>query len=133
MTADEARILQEVERILQETRLLEDTRPLLVAVSGGPDSLALLHLLHTLSGRHPLSLHVAHLNHGQRGEAAEEDAAYVREVAGRLLEVTAEVARGEGLAERGYRVAINTGPESGSEVLHLHLHVLGGKQMRAMG
>ncbi len=56
-----------------------------------------------------------------------------REVAGRLLEVTAEVARGEGLAERGYRVAINTGPESGSEVLHLHLHVLGGKQMRAMG
>ena len=93
MTADEARILQEVERILQEAGLLEDTRPLLVAVSGGPDSLALLHLLHTLSGRHPLSLHVAHLNHGQRGEAAEEDAAYVREVAGRLeLPATVEAA-----------------------------------------
>ena len=93
MTADEARLLHEVEKVLQEAGLLERTRPLLVAVSGGPDSTALLHLLHTLSDQHPLSLHVAHLNHGLRGEAAEEDAGYVREVAGRLeLPVTVEAA-----------------------------------------
>ena len=93
MTVDEARLCHEVEGVLQEAHVLDDTRPLLVAVSGGPDSLALLHLLHTLSGRHPLSLHVAHLNHGLRGPETEEDAKYVREVADRLsLPVTVEVA-----------------------------------------
>ena len=93
MTVDEARLCHEVEGMLQEAHVLDDTRPLLVAVSGGPDSLALLHLLHTLSGRHPLSLHVAHLNHGLRGPETEEDARYVREVADRLsLPVTVEAA-----------------------------------------
>ncbi|MCZ6891910.1 MAG: tRNA lysidine(34) synthetase TilS [Chloroflexi bacterium] len=93
MTADEARLCHEVERVLQEAGLLEDQRPLLVAVSGGPDSLALLHLLHTLSDRHPLSLHVAHLNHGLRGPESEEDGRYVCEVAGNLsLPVTSEAA-----------------------------------------
>ena len=56
-----------------------------------------------------------------------------QELLGRLLQVAAEVAGKEDLAQRGYRVVINTGPESGSEVFHLHLHVLGGRQMRAMG
>ena len=73
MTFDEASLCHEVARVLQEAGLLDDTRPLLVAVSGGPDSLALLHLLHTLSGRHPLSLHVAHLNHGLRGPGGGRD------------------------------------------------------------
>lgn len=54
-------------------------------------------------------------------------------VLGRLLEAAAQIARQEGIADGGYRVVINTGPESGSEVSHLHLHVLGGRQMRAMG
>ena len=93
MTFDEASLCHEVARVLQEAGLLDDTRPLLVAVSGGPDSLALLHLLHTLSGRRPLSLHVAHLNHGLRGPETEEDAWYVCEVANRLsLPVTVEAA-----------------------------------------
>ena len=56
-----------------------------------------------------------------------------QELSGRLIEVAAEVARTEGVAERGFRVTINTGPESGSEVAHLHLHVLAGRQMHAMG
>ena len=93
MTAHEARLRHEVERVLQEARLLDGTWPLLVAVSGGPDSLTLLHLLHALSGRHTLSLHVAHLNHGLRGPESEEDARYVCEVAGGLgLPVTVEAA-----------------------------------------
>jgi len=54
-------------------------------------------------------------------------------LAGRLLQVVAEIARDLGVEERGYRTVINTGPESGSEVAHLHLHVLAGRQMRAMG
>ena len=48
---------------------------------------------------------------------------------GRLLEAAAQVARQKGLAEAGYRVVANTGRDGGQTVLHLHLHVLGGRHM----
>jgi len=57
---------------------------LVVAVSGGPDSVCLLHLLSRLRGRFGYELHVAHLNHMLRGQASDEDATYVREFAGSL-------------------------------------------------
>lgn len=64
---------------------------MLVGVSGGPDSVALLHVLWVLSEELEILLHVGHLNHMLRGEAADEDAAYVRDLAGRLgLPVTIE-------------------------------------------
>ena len=50
---------------------------LVVAVSGGPDSLALLQLLVSLADELDLRLHVAHLNHCLRGEASDRDAAFV--------------------------------------------------------
>ena len=53
----------------------------LVAVSGGPDSIALLHNLHTRSSEFGITLHIAHLNHGIRGEAADLDEQFVREFA----------------------------------------------------
>ena len=56
----------------------------LVAVSGGPDSVALLHLLHELRGEFQLELEVAHLQHGMRGEAAREDARFVAALAAKL-------------------------------------------------
>jgi len=40
-----------------------------------------------------------------------------------------EVARIEGLADRGYRLVFNVGEDSGNTVPHLHLHVLGGRRM----
>jgi histidine triad (HIT) family protein len=49
---------------------------------------------------------------------------------GRLLWAAREVARQDGVADSGYRVIINTGPDSGQIVPHLHLHVLGGRPMR---
>jgi tRNA(Ile)-lysidine synthase len=55
-----------------------------VAVSGGADSVALLHALHSLRDELGISLHVAHLNHGIRGKEADEDAAFVAELAARL-------------------------------------------------
>jgi len=55
------------------------------------------------------------------------------EVAGRLLLGARDVARKEGLAERGYRVVINTGREGGQTVGHLHVHVLGGRQLTGHG
>jgi tRNA(Ile)-lysidine synthase len=56
----------------------------LVAVSGGSDSVALLTLLHEAAPRLGVTLHVAHLNHGWRGRAAERDAAFVERLARRL-------------------------------------------------
>ena len=57
---------------------------LVVAVSGGSDSLALLHCLHRLSKGHRLHLHVAHLNHDFRGEEAYADARFVAAAAQEL-------------------------------------------------
>jgi len=56
----------------------------LVAVSGGSDSVALLALLHGAASRLGNELHVAHLNHGWRGRAAARDAAFVERLARRL-------------------------------------------------
>src|SRR5688572_15639933 len=65
---------------LNSQQLLSLETPLVVAVSGGPDSLCLLHVLHKLSVEHPLRLHVAHLDHGLRPEAHDE-ATFVRQEA----------------------------------------------------
>ena len=54
-------------------------------------------------------------------------------LAGHLLLVVARVAAQEGLAERGYRVVVNNGDEGGQTVPHLHLHVLGGRQLHGHG
>ena len=57
---------------------------IVAAVSGGPDSLALLHLLHGLSAAHRIGLVCAHVNHGLRPEESAAEADLVRQAAGRL-------------------------------------------------
>ena len=52
---------------------------------------------------------------------------------GHLIHVAGELAKREGVAESGYRLIINSGPDSGQEVPHLHLHLLGGRALRRMG
>ena len=47
---------------------------------------------------------------------------------GRLLEVAARIARDKGLG-KGYRAVVNTGPDGGQSVDHLHVHLLGGRPM----
>jgi histidine triad (HIT) family protein len=47
---------------------------------------------------------------------------------GHLLWVAAEIARAKGLAN-GYRVVVNTGPDGGQTVDHLHVHLLGGRPL----
>ena len=49
--------------------------------------------------------------------------------AGRLLEAATDVAELTGVAEAGYRIVLNTGPDGGQSVDHVHAHVLGGRQM----
>lgn len=48
---------------------------------------------------------------------------------GRLLAFAARVARQEGLVTPGYRAVVNTNAGAGQTVFHLHVHVLGGRQM----
>ncbi len=57
--------------------------------------------------------------------AEEED----RELLGHLLLVARRIARDEGIADPGYRLVINAGENGGQEIPHLHIHLLGGRQM----
>jgi histidine triad (HIT) family protein len=50
-------------------------------------------------------------------------------VVGKLALLAADIADREGIAERGYRAVINLGADAGQTVLHLHLHLLGGRAM----
>lgn len=49
---------------------------------------------------------------------------------GILLSAAAATARQEGLGDNGYRIVINNGSDGGETVPHLHIHVLGGREMR---
>jgi len=64
-----------------DTRLLTPGLRLAVGVSGGADSVALLRALDEAKSRHGLVLSVAHLHHGLRGAEADDDLAFVRQLA----------------------------------------------------
>ncbi|WP_305908279.1 histidine triad nucleotide-binding protein [Methylomarinum sp. Ch1-1] len=51
------------------------------------------------------------------------------ELGGHILKTAAAIAKQEGLAEDGYRTVFNCNRHGGQDVFHLHLHLLGGRQM----
>ena len=57
-------------------------------------------------------------------EADEND----QNLLGYLLLTARKIAQDKGLAESGFRLVINSGPDSGQEVYHLHVHLLGGRR-----
>jgi len=70
-------------------------RRLLVAISGGPDSVATLHALHRISRQFDFELAAAHLNHGIRELESDRDEQFVRELCGRFqIELVVERAHG---------------------------------------
>jgi tRNA(Ile)-lysidine synthase len=71
--------LERLQQTITEHSLIQKGEQLLVGVSGGPDSIALLHGLHQLQEIGQWSLFVIHVNHGLRGEESDQDALYVRE------------------------------------------------------
>jgi tRNA(Ile)-lysidine synthase len=85
---------QRVLDFIREHHLVPGESCLLVAVSGGPDSVCLLHTLLRLKDKLGIRLHVAHLNHQLRGTESEADARYVGELA-RRLGTPATIAKGE--------------------------------------
>lgn len=52
-----------------------------------------------------------------------------QELIGHLFLVANKVAREKGIAEKGFRLVINSGREAGQTVFHLHIHILGGRAM----
>lgn len=52
------------------------------------------------------------------------------ELIGHLFTVARQLAEQEGIHQSGYRLIINTGPDGGQIVYHLHLHLIGGQRMR---
>jgi histidine triad (HIT) family protein len=62
--------------------------------------------------------HVASLNEAR-------DAATI----GHLSLAAAQIARSEGIAESGYRTVVNTNRDAGQTVFHIHLHLLGGREL----
>jgi histidine triad (HIT) family protein len=51
-------------------------------------------------------------------------------IMGKLFLAAKALAAEEGIAEGGYRTVVNAGPDAGQSVFHIHLHLLGGREMR---
>ena len=64
-----------------------------------------------------------------RAHVASLDAATDAAMLGALQLAAAAIARSEGIAASGYRTVINSGPDAGQTVFHVHLHLLGGRKL----
>lgn len=79
---------------------------------------------HPIASTHILIVTNRHID--SVNELEPEDDALV----GHMVMVAKQLADQEGLAERGYRLIINTGAHAGQSVFHLHLHLIGGRLAR---
>jgi histidine triad (HIT) family protein len=64
--------------------------------------------------------HIASLSNLSQSDSA---------LVGRLVTIANKLAQDEGIAEKGYRVVINCGPEGGQLVPHFHMHLVGGRKL----
>jgi tRNA(Ile)-lysidine synthase len=86
-------LLHHVEQSILARRIFRPRQRILVSVSGGVDSMVLLHMLHELARKRKWRLTVAHFNHRLRGRSSEADEGLVRRTAERLkLPVVVEAA-----------------------------------------
>lgn len=100
-----ARIDRLVSGALQRAGYSGQRTTLVIAVSGGPDSSALLYSLHRLREAHDLNLHIAHLNHDIRGDESDQDAEFVAGLA-RSLDLPSTIEKEDPLAyQREQRIS----------------------------
>ncbi|KKL15726.1 hypothetical protein LCGC14_2502700, partial [marine sediment metagenome] len=77
-------LLEKVKETIDKYQMFAIKARIVVGVSGGPDSTALLHLLLQLRDEYELKLWIAHLNHQLRGKEAEEEARWVKIFASKI-------------------------------------------------
>ncbi|MGL5244994.1 MAG: tRNA lysidine(34) synthetase TilS, partial [Sarcina sp.] len=77
-------MINKVKKFIEDNSMINKGDKVLVALSGGPDSVCLLYILHKLKGFFDLELYAAHINHCLRGENALEDENYCKEICERL-------------------------------------------------
>lgn len=82
------------------------------------------HDIHPVAPLHILIIPNKHL-HSLNSITSEDEP-----LLGHLFSVARHIAHAEGIEQSGYRVIINTGPDAGQAVFHLHLHLIGGRRMR---
>lgn len=73
-------MIEKVINTIKCNNMFELNDKVVVALSGGPDSICLLHILHTLKDELNISIVAAHVNHCLRGEAADNDEMYVKKI-----------------------------------------------------
>jgi len=78
---EKVEVVSRVSEYIRHHKLLSSHETIVVAVSGGADSVCLFHLLTRLREHFDLKLHIAHLNHQLREAESEADALYVQELA----------------------------------------------------
>lgn len=77
---------KDVADFIKSNELIDEQETIVVGVSGGPDSVALLHILYNLNLTHKLNcnIHIAHLNHKLRDKESDQDAEFVNQLAKKL-------------------------------------------------
>ena len=73
-------MIKKVTAFIEENRLLQNGDTVIAALSGGMDSVTLLHIFNSIKELYNIKLHAAHLNHGIREEEADRDEAFVRDL-----------------------------------------------------
>ena len=70
-------MLDKVINYIKENKIIQQDDRILVALSGGPDSVCLLHMLYRIKDKFNLKLGAIHINHMLRGEEADKDENYI--------------------------------------------------------
>ena len=80
--------------------------------------------VHPLAPTHVLVVPRRHIE--SVNDLSANDAAFL----GRMILAARHIAAQEGVSKSGYRLVVNSGPDSGQAVAHLHLHVIGGRSLK---
>ena len=149
-------IVSRVGRCIAQQKLLDGVSHLLVGVSGGSDSMAMLHILAALRSQLSVTLAVAHLDHGLRGEGSAKDAVFVADQCKSLgiacicekADLSARLKCGESIEMRARRLryaffarsmaavgaqAVATGHTAGDQAETVLMRLIRGSALRGVG
>lgn len=83
---------------------------------------------HDLNPQAPVHILVVPAAHVTNAAGTDSDEG--ERIVGRTVRLAVQVARQLGLSDKGFRLVMNTGPDGGQSVSHLHVHLLGGRGMK---